>query len=265
MGRKLPRAVIWSSVHAVSRRNIDAIAGLWAHGNAALGAGLRLRRGGWIYGTRRSCRPGAYHRAGDRRRRELLRHRRAVRQWRIGKEPWPRFAKAETSQRGRRQHAQSICRRGIADELSGTRLWTIVRSHQGSRRWSSGYPRASRRRTVGFSRASPDCWSGARADWFGYELRCRCRSRTPSNPAGKGGFRHQPDRSRHAVCAVSPGDGHYPGRYGDAATVRGRTRRGPKRPTTASRARPAVSTAAGILRRTTRIAEVAHASTAGHS
>src|SRR6266852_3070474 len=39
---------------ACSRRNSDAIAGLWAHGNAALGAGLRLRRGGRIYGTRRT-------------------------------------------------------------------------------------------------------------------------------------------------------------------------------------------------------------------
>jgi aryl-alcohol dehydrogenase-like predicted oxidoreductase len=145
-----------------------------------------------------------------------------------------------------------------ADELSSTRLWTIVRSHQGSRRWSSGYPRASRRRTVGLSRASPDCESGARADWLGYELRCRCRSRTPSNPAGKGGVCHQPNRSRHAVCAVSPGDGHYLGRYGDAAAVRGRTRRGPKRPTTASCARPAVSTAAGVLWRTTMIAQIAH-------
>src|SRR6266852_3489139 len=80
---------------ACSRRNSDAIAGLWAHGNAALGAGLRLRRSGRIYGTRRSCRAGAYHRAGDRRRRELFRHRGAVRRWRIGKEPWPRLAKAE--------------------------------------------------------------------------------------------------------------------------------------------------------------------------
>src|ERR1019366_4731150 len=149
-----------------------------------------------------------------------------------------------------------ICRRGIADELSGTRLWTIVRSHQGSRRWSSGHPPSSRRRTVGLSRASPDCESGARADWFGYELRCRCRSRTPSNPAGKGGVRHQPDGSRHAVCAVSPGDGHYLGRDGDAETVRGCTRRGPKRPTTASCARPAVSTAAGILWRTTMISQL---------
>lgn len=70
-------------------------------------------------------------------------------------------------------------------------------------------------------------------------------------PLVKEGFRHQPDRSRHAVCAVSPGDGHDPGRYGDAATVRGRTRRGPERPATASGTRPAVGAAAGILRRTT--------------
>ena len=72
------------------------------------------------------------------------------------------------------------------------------------------------------------------------------------NPAGKGGVRHKPDRSRHAVRAVSTGDGHYFGRYGDAATVRGRTRLGPKWSTIASCARPAVSTAAGILGRTTR-------------
>src|SRR6202022_1593811 len=65
---------------------------------------------------------------------------------------------------------------------------------------------------------------------------------------------HQPYRSRHAVCTVSPGDGHDLGRHGDAATVRGRPRRGPKRPTTANCARPAVSTAAGILWRTAMIA-----------
>src|SRR6266536_4525823 len=52
-------------------------------------------------------------------------------------------------------------RRRIADELSGTRLWAIVRSHQGSRRWRSGHPRARRRRTVWLSRAAPDCESGA--------------------------------------------------------------------------------------------------------
>ena len=73
-------------------------------------------------------------------------------------------------------------------------------------------------------------------------------------PAGRGGVRRQPDRSRHAVCAISSRDGHDPGRHGDAATVRGRARRGPKRPTAASRARPAVGTAAGILRRTAMIA-----------
>src|ERR1700687_4219989 len=82
---------------ACSRRNSDAMAVLWAHGNAALGAGLRLRCSGRIYGTRRSRRPGAYHRASDRRWRELLRHRGAVRQWRIGKEPWPRFAKLKSA------------------------------------------------------------------------------------------------------------------------------------------------------------------------
>jgi len=26
--------------------------------------------------------------------------------------------------------------------------------------------------------------------------------------------RRQPDRSRHAICAVAPGDGHHPGRFG---------------------------------------------------
>ena len=33
------------------------------------------------------------------------------------------------------QHAQSICRRGIAGELSGTELWTVVRSHPVGRCW----------------------------------------------------------------------------------------------------------------------------------
>ena len=55
-----------------------------------------------------------------------------------------------------------------------------------------------------------------------------------------------------------PAMGHYFGRYGDAATVRGRTRRAPKRSTTASCARPAVSNAAGILGRTTTIAQGVH-------
>ena len=137
----------------------------------------------------------------------------------------------------------------IAAELSGAGLWTIVRSHQGGRRWRRGHPRAGRRRTVGLSRASSDRGPGARADRFGHELRCRYRSRTPSHAAGQGRVRRQPDRSRHAVCAVAPGDGHHPGRHGDAATVRGRTRRGRKRPVAASCARPAVGTAAGILRR----------------
>ena len=86
------------------------------------------------------------------------------------------------------------------------------------------------------------------------QLRCRCRPRGPPDSAGKGGLRHQPDRSRHAVCAVSSSDGHDPGRHGDAAAVRGRARRSRKRPAAASCARPAVGTAAGIFRRTTMIA-----------
>src|SRR5450631_260808 len=77
------------------------------------------------------------------------------------------------------------------------------------------------------------------------------------DPAGRGGFRRQPDRSCHAVCAVSPGDGHDPGRHGDAATVRRRPRRGPERPAAASSTRPPLSTAAGIFRRTTIIAKIA--------
>jgi L-galactose dehydrogenase/L-glyceraldehyde 3-phosphate reductase len=77
-------------------------------------------------------------------------------------------------------------------------------------------------------------------------------------PLVKEGVRRQPDRSRHAICAVAPSDGHYPGRYGDAATVRGRPRGGSKRPATKSCARPAVGIAAGILRRTTMITETAY-------
>jgi aryl-alcohol dehydrogenase-like predicted oxidoreductase len=77
-------------------------------------------------------------------------------------------------------------------------------------------------------------------------------------PLVKEGVRRKPDRSRHAVCAVAPGDGHDPGRHGDAATVRGRPRRGPKGPATAGCARPAVSTAAGIFWRTAMTAGVAH-------
>ena len=78
---------------------------------------------------------------------------------------------------------------------------------QGRRHGRRRHPRAGRRRIVGLDRASPDRGSGARADRFGHELRCRCRSRAPSDGAGEGGVRGQPDRSRHAVCAVAPGDG----------------------------------------------------------
>src|SRR5712691_10060018 len=63
------------------RRNGDAVADFWTYGNAALDTGLWLRRSGRIYGTRRPWRPGAFHRADDRRRCGLLRHRGTVRQW----------------------------------------------------------------------------------------------------------------------------------------------------------------------------------------
>src|SRR5262249_21142538 len=56
-----------------------------------------------------------------------------------------------------------------------------------------------------------------------------------------------------------PGDGHDPGRHGDAATVRGLAGRGPERLTAESRARTAVSTATGILRRNTMIVRRGHA------
>ena len=62
---------------------------------------------------------------------------------------------------------------------------------------------------------------------------------------------HVRRRSRHAVCALASGDGHHLGRYGDAATVRGRARRGPERPAAPRRARSAVGAAAGIRRRIT--------------
>ena len=76
--------------------------------------------------------------------------------------------------------------------------------------------------------------------------------------AGQGGVCREPDRSRHAVCALASGDGYHPGRHGGAATVRGCARRGPKRPVAARRARAADSAAAGIRRRTTVIAEIAN-------
>ena len=71
--------------------NTDANANVRAHGDAALGAGLRLRRGGRLYGARRSCRSGAHRRAGDRGGRQLFRHRGAIWRWPIREEPWPVF------------------------------------------------------------------------------------------------------------------------------------------------------------------------------
>ena len=97
--------------------------------------------------------------------------------------------------------------------------------------------------------ASSDCGTGARADRLGDELRRRYRSRAPPDAAGRGGVRQQPERSRHAVCAVAPGDGYDPGRHGDAAAIRGRTHCCGKGAAAASRARPVVGAAASIFRR----------------
>jgi aryl-alcohol dehydrogenase-like predicted oxidoreductase len=76
----------------------------------------------------------------------------------------------------------------------------------------------------GSARASSDCGAGARADRLGDELQCGYRSRAPPDAVGGGGVCGEPDRSRHAVCAVASGDGHDPGRHGDAAAIRGRAR-----------------------------------------
>ena len=100
----------------------------------------------------------------------------------------------------------------------------------------------------------PIAKSAARADRHGHELRRRCGARPPSDAAGKGGICRDPDRSRHAVCALASSDGHHPGRYGYTATVRRRARRGPKRPVAVRCARPTDSAAADIRRRTAVIA-----------
>jgi len=57
----------------------------------------------------------------------------------------------------------------------------------------------------------------------------------------------QPDRSRHAACAVAPDDGLDPGRHGDAATIRRRPVGSGKGTTVASGGRPVVGFAAGIF------------------
>src|SRR5262249_23760241 len=100
-----------------------------------------------------------------------------------------------------------------------------------------------------------DCQSAARTDRLGHELRRRCRARPPSDAADRGGVCREPDRSRHAFCALASSDGRHLGRYGNAATGRGCTSRGPKRRTAARRARPAVGATAGIRGRSTLIAE----------
>ena len=82
--------------------NPNANTYLRPHRNAALDAGLRLRRGGRVDGAGRRRRPGAHRGARDRRRRELLRHRGAVWRRAIGNQSRPRVAKAEAGGRRRR-------------------------------------------------------------------------------------------------------------------------------------------------------------------
>jgi aryl-alcohol dehydrogenase-like predicted oxidoreductase len=59
---------------------------------------------------------------------------------------------------------------GLPAKLSGTGLWTTVRSYQG--RWCRRrrHPCTRWRRAVRLGRASSDCESAARADRLGYEL-----------------------------------------------------------------------------------------------
>src|SRR5262249_33471627 len=86
-------------------------------------------------------------------------------------------------------------------------------------------------------------------DRIGYELRRGGGACPPFDAVGQGGVCREPDRSGHAVCALASGDGDYPGRHGNATTVRGCARRGSKRPVAAHRTRPLVRAAAGIRQR----------------
>jgi len=65
--------------------------------------------------------------------------------------------------------------------------------------------------------------------------------------------------------ALASGDGHRPGRHGNAAAVRGCARRGRERPASTGRARAAVSAAAGIRWRVTLIAGIAARESGPHS
>ena len=68
-------------------------------------------------------------------------------------------------------------------------------------------------------------------------------------PLVKEGFAASLTEAATRFAIVASGDGHDPGRHGDAAAIRGRARRGPKRSAAESGARPAVGAAAGLLRR----------------
>src|SRR5262249_53372094 len=138
----------------------------------------------------------------------------------------------------------------VAGKLSRPGLWTAVRSYPGGRYRRRRHPRACRRRAVRIERAPSDRQPAARADRHGSALRRRCGARPRSDAAGQGGACREPDRSRHAVCALASGGGHHPRRPGDDTTVRGRARRRRERPVAARRARPVESAAPGLRRRT---------------
>jgi len=132
---------------------------------------------------------------------------------------------------------------------------SIIRRRQASASSASACSPAARCRDRG--RAASDCEPAARTNRLGYDLQCRRRTSTSSDAAGQGWVCRESDRSRHKVCALTSGDEHHSGWYGNAAAIRGCARCGRKRPAAAPRASPAVNAAASIRRRTTLIAEPA--------
>jgi len=73
----------------------------------------------------------------------------------------------------------------------------------------------------------------------------------PPNAAGEGRICFEPDRSGQSLCDLTSGDRHYPCWYGNAPTIRGCARCGPKRPAAARRARAADDVTAKVRRRIT--------------
>ena len=111
--------------------------------------------------------------------------------------------------------------------------------------------RACRRRAIRINRAPPNCEPAARTDRLGYELPHRCLARPPTDAAGKRRICFEPDRSGQSLCDLTSGDRHYPCWYGNAPTIRGCARCGPKRPAAARRARAADDVTAKVRRRIT--------------